>query len=160
MTHIYVFNIALFAACGYAFWCGGSPERLTAAVFLIAAAASYARPDGALDRVQLSLLAIDVATLAGLVVIALMSNRFWPLYVSALQLLTLAIHGVKAYEPDLPYWMYVSANGKLAYPTLILLTIGVLRHRERVARSGVDRAWSSAISRNCLPEHRGLTLKL
>ncbi len=160
MTHILVFNLVLIIACAYALWVGGAPERATALVFVGAAAASYAVPYSGFHIVEAPLFLIDLLTLLALVLIALAANRFWPLYVAAIQLLTVAVHAVKAYQPALAFWMYGGAIGKMAYPTLILLTIGVLRHRERVARFGADRAWSSAISRNCLPEHRGSPLKL
>ena len=91
---------------------------------------------------QAVLLAIDIVTLLALVAIALTANRYWPLYVAALQLLTIAIHGVKAYDAQLPQWMYISANGKLAYPTLILLVAGVVRHRKRLGEWGRDPDWS------------------
>lgn len=142
MIHIYVFNICLVLACAYAFWRGGGPERSTAAIFLIAATATFWRPDALRDDVQAVLLAIDIVTLLSLVAIALTANRYWPLYVAALQLLTIAIHGVKAYDDQLPQWMYISANGKLAYPTLILLAIGAMRHHHRILRHGSDRGWS------------------
>ncbi len=142
MTHILVFNALLLAACVYALVVGGAPERATAATFLVAAVASYLAPYRHFHSVEPALLAIDAMTLVALVVIAARANRFWPLYVSALQLLTLAIHGVKAYQPEFVYWMYGAASGKIAYPMLLLLALGVLRHRRRLIAVGSDPDWS------------------
>ncbi|HVF92932.1 MAG TPA: hypothetical protein VM900_01315 [Sphingomonas sp.] len=142
MTHIIVFNLLLVAACGYAFVAGGAPERLTAAVFLVAAAATYVAPYRQFREWEIALFAIDVATLVALAAIAARADRFWPLYVSALQLLTLGIHGVKAYQPALVHWMYGGASGKIAYPMLALLAVGVLRHRRRLTQHGSDPDWS------------------
>ena len=86
--------------------------------------------------------AIDLVTLVALAAIAARADRFWPLYVSALQLLTLGIHGVKAYQPALVHWMYGGASGKIAYPMLALLAVGVLRHRRRLTQHGSDPDWS------------------
>ena len=52
----------LIAACGYALIAGGAPERWTAAVFLVAAFASYVRavPKRFRHEVEVALFAIDV----------------------------------------------------------------------------------------------------
>lgn len=145
MTHVILFNLLLFAACGYAFWAGGAPERWTAAVFVFGATATAFLPFQqrlSYHAVFLPLLAVDAAMLLGLTGIALRANRFWPLYVSALHMLTLAIHGVKAFQPSLVPWMYAGASSKIAYPMLVLLAIGALRHRDRITRLGSDRDWS------------------
>lgn len=145
MTHVVLFNIVLAAACVYAFVAGGAPERWTAAVFALGAAATFALPfehHASYHSVHVKLLAVDVLTLLGLVGIALRADRFWPLYVSALHLITIAIHGVKAFQPTLVPWMYAGASGKIAYPMLALLAIGALRHRHRLTRFGSDRDWS------------------
>lgn len=142
MTHIIVFNVALLAACLYALAAGGGPERSAAGVFVLAAAASYLAPYRHFRELEIALFAIDLVTLIALGAIALRANRFWPLYVSALQLLTLAIHGAKAYQPALVHWMYGGASGKIAYPMILLLAIGVYRHRRRIADHGGDPDWS------------------
>ncbi len=150
MTYVYLFNACLFLVCGYAFWGGGAPERATGLIFLVAAAASYTVPYSHFHVVEGPLFAVDLLTLAALTVIALTANRYWPLYIAAIQLLTVGIHAVKAYEPELVYWLYNWASAVLAYPTLILLVIGVARHRERVALLGGDRPWSSGGSRELM----------
>lgn len=146
MTHILVFNLVLLATCGYALFAGGAPERWTATVFVTGALATFAVPDfypsGPYRQVEPILLAIDAVMLCALVVVALRADRYWPLYVSALHLITLAIHGVKAVDPSLVPWMYAGASGKIAYPMLLMLAFGALRHRQRIALFGSDRDWS------------------
>ncbi len=146
MTHVILFNAILAAVCGYAFWAGGAPERWTASIFAAAAAATFVAPFyNALRpyaQVEPMLLSVDVLMLFGLVAIALRADRFWPLYVSALHLIAIAIHGVKAFQPSLVPWMYAGASGKIAYPMLILLAVGAWRHRHRLAEFGSDRDWS------------------
>lgn len=142
MTHILVFNALLIAACGYAAIAGGAPERATAAVFLVAAAATYVAPYRHFHQIEMLLFFIDLAALVALATIAARADRFWPLYVSALQLLAIGIHGVKAYQPGLVNWMYGGASGKIAYPMIALLAIGVLRHRRRLQHLGTDPDWS------------------
>lgn len=145
MIHVWLFNLFLLVVCAYAFWAGGAPERWTALLFVagvIVTSLIPFRQQHSFHSVFWLLLAVDAAMLVGLVGIALHANRFWPLYVSALHLVTLAIHGVKALQPDLVPWMYAVANGKIAYPMLVLLAVGALRHRDRLARFGSDRDWS------------------
>ncbi|MEH3158936.1 MAG: hypothetical protein PGN08_08400 [Sphingomonas taxi] len=145
MTHIILFNAVLFGACAFAFVMGGAPERWTALVFLTGAGATFLLPfehHASYHSVHGMVLAVDMAVLCGLVGIALRADRYWPLYVSALHLITIAIHGVKAFQPSLVPWMYAGASGKIAYPMLALLAIGALRHRRRLAVFGSDRDWS------------------
>ncbi len=145
MTHVMVFNIVLVAACGYAFWAGGGPERWTALLFVLGAfATSYVpfQQRHSYHAIFWTLLMVDAAMLVGLIGIALRANRFWPLYVSALHLITLGIHGVKAFQPGLVPWMYAGASSKIAYPMLVLLAVGALRHRHRLAQFGADRDWA------------------
>jgi hypothetical protein len=141
MTHILIFNFVLLGVCAFALVAGGGPERATAMVFLTAACSSYLVLQNDALHFEPKLVAIDLVALASLTAIALCANRFWPMYVSALQLITVAVHGVKVYDPSLATWMWMAAAGKLAYPTLVLLVIGVARHRERAERFGVDRSW-------------------
>lgn len=153
MTHVMLFNAVLVLACGYAFWVGGAPERWTAIVFAGAAAATFIAPIyntvHPFSRVEPMLLAVDLVMLGALIAIALRADRFWPLYVSALHLITIAVHGVKAFQPSLVPWMYAGASSKIAYPMLALLAIGALRHRHRLARFGSDRDWSPLHTPEC-----------
>ncbi|MBI0473985.1 hypothetical protein D9601_01220 [Sphingomonas sp. MA1305] len=146
MTHVIVFNLTLLLTCAIAFYAGGAPERWTALVFILGAAATFVAPfSDALrpfGRLEPMLLLVDVAMLGGLVGIALRADRYWPLYVTALHFLAIAIHGVKAIQPTLVPWMYAGASGKIAYPMLLLLAVGAVRHRRRVARFGSDPDWS------------------
>ena len=145
MTHIVLFNVVLLGACAFAFALGGAPERWTAIVFLIGALATFLLPfehHASYHSVHVMVLAIDVAVLVGLVGIALRADRYWPLYVSALHIIVIAIHGVKAIQPSLVPWMYAGASGKIAYPMLVLLAIGALRHHQRKTLFGSDPDWS------------------
>ncbi|MCU6454785.1 hypothetical protein LPN01_11925 [Sphingomonas sp. A2-49] len=146
MIHIALFNVVLALVCGYAVRVGGAPERWTAFLFVTAAVATYLAPFyNALRpfaQMEPMLLSVDLLMLLGLMGIAVRADRYWPLYVSALHLITIAIHGVKAFQPTLVPWMYAGASSKIAYPMLALLAIGAWRHRHRLARFGSDRDWS------------------
>ncbi|MDQ1158699.1 hypothetical protein QE385_003026 [Sphingomonas sp. SORGH_AS 950] len=145
MTHVYVFNFLQGLVCLYALTLGGWPERTTAVILLCASVATVVLPfdpSTSFHRVEALELGIDLALMMGLTGVALLANRFWPLWLAAFHLLAVGIHGVKGFDPALMPWMYAAAGGKLAYPMLVLLGMGVLRHRIRLARYGTDPDWT------------------
>lgn len=140
-VHVLIFFAAQFAASGYAFARGGAPERWVAVLLVVAAlidAALPFKPDRSFHRVEWGALAIDVALLAALSWVALFANRYWPMWVAAIQLDTVAIHGVRAYDPALRAPVYEALAGWAAYPILAALVIATLRHRARAP----EPAWS------------------
>lgn len=145
MTHIVVFYVVQLAACWFALRSGGLPERLTSAALLAAAVGGSAATIWSPYRFQTvdpTLLALDLALLLVLMGVAAAANRFWPIWLSALHLITVTVHGVKAFQPDLVPWMYAAALGKMAYPMMALLAIGTERHRRRRSLYGSDPDWS------------------
>ena len=63
------------------------------------------------------------------------------LYIAACQFLTVAVHGSRALAAA--DTLTPAATGELTYPALILLVIGVYRHRARVRRWGGEASWSA-----------------
>ena len=76
--------------------------------------------------------------------IALRANRYWPIGMAAMQVLqvvgTLLMLADRQMVPLL-YWI---SNVVWAYPMLILLALGTVRHRNRVKRLGPEPSWSSS----------------
>ncbi|MEO5971859.1 MAG: hypothetical protein ABIP91_00635, partial [Sphingomicrobium sp.] len=64
-------------------------------------------------------------------------ERFWPLWISGLQLTTSLAHIFKAVDTDLFPIAYAAAGRFWAYPILIILAVGTWRRqaRERRART-------------------------
>src|SRR6185295_17125154 len=99
-----IFNALLIGACGYALWRGRTDERLTAIVCIIATMASIAFVAPATMRyasLEVGVLIVDIFTLAAFTFVALRSDRFWPLWISGLQLTTSIAHFLKAVDPDM-----------------------------------------------------------
>lgn len=141
--NVVAFNLVLLLVCGYALWAGGAPERITALAFTAAAGLTYAfMYDYGFGSISVRYLALDLAVLTIVGGMALWADRFWPMWAAATQLVIVAVHGAKAYRPELLPLVYYGATAKLAYPMILLLGIGTLRHRERLARWGEDHAWS------------------
>lgn len=130
MLRIILFDLLLFGACGYAMLRGRQDERLVAAVCIVANFASYAF----LGPIRLSylgvesgVLIVDLVALGAFTYVALRSDRFWPLWVSGLQLTTSIGHLLKAIDPGLVPFAYAAALRSWSYPILIILAIGTWR---------------------------------
>jgi len=133
-----ILYLALLAlSCGYAFYRGGRYERLVAAVCILGTVATVA-VNSTFNRlyshVEAGALAVDLAVLTAFVVVALQSDRFWPLWVAGLQLTTSVAHFLKALDPHLIPQAYGLAVRFWSYPILIILAVGSWRaHRRMMA---------------------------
>lgn len=138
--------IALLAATVlYAFKAGGRPERWAACMFVIAGSLTLAVHSPWPVRyvgLETSVLIVDVGLLAGLLGIALVADRFWPLAMASLQTMTVAAHVAKALDLRLGAGAYQQALVIWSYATLPLLVLAVWRHRRRAAQGKGERDWS------------------
>ncbi|HVF83404.1 MAG TPA: hypothetical protein VM913_04445 [Sphingomicrobium sp.] len=84
-------------------------------------------------QVETFVAAIDIAVLLSFVAIALRSVRFWPLWVSGLQLTTVMAHVLRLLRPDLVDLAYAAAMRFWSYPILLILVVAALRSRNHPA---------------------------
>lgn len=134
MVRILIYAALLFGVCAYAFWRGRSDERWAAAVCLAASLISVALLGPVQLRysgVEVGVLIVDLLTFFAFTWIALRSQRFWPLWISGLQLTTGMGHLLKAIAPDLLPIAYAAALRLWSYPILIILLIGTWRTHQR-----------------------------
>jgi len=68
------------------------------------------------SSVQTGVMVIDLATLAAFTAVALTSDRFWPLWISGLQLTTSMGHLMKGIHSDLLPLAYAAALRFWSYP--------------------------------------------
>ena len=138
----YAYYLLLAAVCGFAFVAGRRDERAVAAVCLLASLATslwsmfYGRRFRGLET---GTLLIDLAALVIFTLVALRSERFWPLWVAGLQLTTTFGHAIKAINADLVPVAYAAASRFWVYPILLVLLVGTLRTSlgERLARARI-----------------------
>ena len=125
----------LILTCGYALYRGGRHERLVALICIVATIATIT-VNSPLNRmyanVEQGALLVDLAVLAAFVAVALVSDRFWPLWVAGLQLTTSFAHFLKAVDPHLVPLAYGAAVRFWGYPILIILFVGAWRHQRRL----------------------------
>jgi hypothetical protein len=129
-----IFDLLLFGICGYAFFKGTADARLVAAVCIIANFASFIVRGPTVtsySSVEWGVMAVDVMTFLAFTYVALRSDRFWPLWISGLQLTTSLGHLFKALESNLLPLAYAAALRFWSYPILIILAVAVWRSQNR-----------------------------
>lgn len=146
MTRVAIFVLLLGAVALLSWSRGGAPERAVASCFVlgfIATLASYTALPVRFTSVETAVALIDAAMLAALLAIAMKADRMWPMLVAGLQLDIVMVHALKAVDAGVMRSIYAIMMTVWAYPQLILLVVGVIRHRSRLRQSGHDRSWST-----------------
>ena len=126
--------LLLLAITAYALWRGRSDERIVAGACLAASVITYAVLSPRIMRysqVETGVLLVDLGVLAVFTMVALQSNRFWPLWVAGLQLTTSVAHFLKAVDADLLPHAYGAAARFWSYPILLIVAIGTWRCHHR-----------------------------
>lgn len=111
-------------ATGVAFRWGGFDERLAAALFIAGTIASKVALHFDYQSTETGLLVIDLSVLVCLIGLALRSDRFWPLWAAAFQLVAVTVHVASFTESGDFQWAYAVALIFWSYPVLIALTAG------------------------------------
>jgi hypothetical protein len=125
---------ALFGSSAFAWRWGGFDERLASIAFILATGASQIFTNRIYGNVETAVLLIDACLLAGLVVLALRSDRFWPMWAAAFQLVGTSVHFASMTETGDFAWAYAVGLIFWSYPVLIALIVGTwmeARHRQR-----------------------------
>jgi len=135
MVRLILYYVLLFGACGYALWRGRVDARIVAAAFLVgnyATVALRSHPHGGYSSLESGIFAVDIACFLAFTYAAVISDRFWPLWVSGLQLTTSFGHVLKLVDSSLLPLAYAAALRFWGYPILMILAIGVWRSRHRL----------------------------
>ena len=127
---------AVFGCCGIALRWGGIDERIASVAFLVATAASWLFTSANYDNTESIVLFIDLVLLTCLVILALRSDRFWPMWAAAFQLVGTTVHFASMTETGDYAWAYAVGLIFWSYPVLIALGVGTWlegRHRRSQA---------------------------
>lgn len=137
-----VLFLALVAlSCGTATLIGGKDGRWIAFLYLLAIVGTHyarlAEPSWRNPHVPVFL--VDTALLAGLVMVALTSRRYWPIWIAGLHLLTVASHASVWFAGAFNYRVYFVMESVWSPMKLVVLLLGVLmdQRRERDAVVGI-----------------------
>jgi len=146
-----VYYSFLLACCAYVALRGAAPEKIGAAIILVGSILStvaLTSPARRFTSVEVGVFLVDVAALLALLGLSLRAERFWPLWVTALQFIATAAHAVKFIDSNLIRAVYAIVMGLWTYPVLLIIVFGTWNHQRRLARFGVDKSWSSSSGRS------------
>ena len=121
----------LIAAAAVAFRWGGRDERIAGGAFIIATLMSWAT-DNAYSGTQMNVLIVDFGLLLGLLGLALTSDRFWPMYAAAFQLVGTVVHVASMTQSGDYAWAYAVGLIFWSYAVMATLVAGTWmegRHR-------------------------------
>ena len=151
--HVALFHALFVTATLYGLVRGGSPERIFALMSLAALILSIRvktpYPYG-FHHVEVGLFLVDLGFFLALYVLSLFSLRFWPIWMSAMQGVTVLSHAVE-FAPPPTNFGYAVLEQFLSFPMLILLIVATRRHRQRLARNGTDPSWTISFARSGPP---------
>lgn len=134
---VILFWLLLGVSCGYALWRGRKYERIAALVFISATVLSILAHSPLHVRyvgIETGDVIVDTAVLVAVVAIALVSDRFWPLWVAGLQMVDSLSHVMKAIDDNLVPHVYAAAERFWSYPILMILLVGAWRQHQRGRR--------------------------
>lgn len=124
----------------YAFGRGARDERAATLIVIVASIATvivYAPVPSAYEGVEIGVFVVDVAALAAFVGVALISSRFWPLWVAGFQLTSVMSHIMKLVHLDLIPKVYAAAERFWIYPMLLVIIVGTWRTHRRLMENKV-----------------------
>ncbi|WP_210357504.1 MULTISPECIES: hypothetical protein [Sphingomonas] len=143
--NVIAFTLLLLATVALAGWRGGQPEKIVAGMFVLAYVATMAGYSGMparFARIEPYVAAIDIAVLAGVTVVLLRADRFWPIAAFAAQGVAVLTHLIKLIDPGIVRQAYAIALAAPGWLAVLILLAGVVRHARRAAIFGRQRDWS------------------
>jgi hypothetical protein len=133
------FFSTLLATCFYAWNRGGKPERVAALLFITAAVVStmLASNDSVLfSNIEWGLFFVDILLAAFLIWLALSADRYWPMWLSALQIVSVLMHPAFGFSQNKMAMAYAIASIFWSYPMMLILILGTIRHSQRNQKVG------------------------
>ena len=148
MAHTDLFLIWFVICCALAVTKGGAAERTAALLQMTALALSrllgWLSPNN-YSAALIQIWAIDIALGLALIILAIRANRFWPLWLVALQMQSVIVHLLKVIELQLVPIGYFAVVNLTAWPMITLTAIASLRHRHRLRQYGIDPSFRRSL---------------
>jgi hypothetical protein len=138
-TILLAFYSALLLCAAYASVNGGRTGKAGSAIFILAtilsAAAVRMNPNWA--GPSLELFAVDGGCLVALFILALISNRFWPIWALGFQIVAVATHLATLFIPDVVPKSFQALLSFWAIPILWVMVAGT--HKDRQHELSIGR---------------------
>lgn len=118
------FLFCMLAVCAFAVMRGGTDERIGALALAAAAVGSPLVMSHDWGGPEVGVVLVDLALLAALIVLAMRSRAFWPMWAAGFQGCAVAVHLVAARSPTMLPAVYAETLAVWAYPVLAALAVG------------------------------------
>ena len=128
-------DILAYSAClGLVLLLGGQPERVGAVVMIIGSLATGIVAAGVLGssswtHLETGILLVDMVVLGALWLVALSSNRFWPYWVTAWQLIAVLVHLQMVFFANIMPNAYSYTSRYLAFPMVLMMLFASVNFR-------------------------------
>jgi hypothetical protein len=145
MSRIDFFFSLLTVVCIYSAVWGGQPEKRAVVIFVVGIALSIIADDlsdNGFAQLEIGVFMADLLVLFAFSMLALSAERYWTLWICAMQVVQVLSHIPKMIIPELLPQAYYIVIAFWIYPMLLTLAIGTYRHRQRLRQFGVDKSWS------------------
>lgn len=152
MLRIIFFNILYVGTSGVALAKGGWPERIGALVLIADFQLSHLMIKPLAFRysgVEWPMFAVDMAAFLSLYALSVISTRYWPIWMAALQGCVMLSHLI-GLRPDIIPAAYGNFVVIWSYLLLVILFAATARHRARLSRYHCDPAWRWQLPENYL----------
>ncbi|GAA4773334.1 hypothetical protein GCM10023219_20710 [Stakelama sediminis] len=138
----------LILCLAYSYLRGGTAEKAGATIAWVATAATFAVQSGVATlylRIEWGVVTVDLLTLLAFIWLALSTDRYWTMWVAALQLLIVAFHAGRVVKPEMMPWAYAILLFLWSWLVLVLILIGTWRHQARIRKWGADPSWNDSL---------------
>lgn len=122
---------------------GGAPERWVALILLLTALGdlAFVLTAGQLVSRDIRILVLDCALAIAITIIALHAERYWPMLIAAFLIVGAELQIGVWLAPVHEQQVFKVAHAASAYPVLLTLLVGTLRHWWRTRRCP-ERDWT------------------
>jgi hypothetical protein len=138
-----LFFVTLLLAClAYALLRGGWPERSGVLMLVVASALTFAAGSPLQQRfasVETGVLIVDVGLLIAFLTLALTTDRYWPLWTTALQLLVVLAHLARWADPHMFRVGYGFIMAVWSYLQLLVMALGIRAYHRARLKSAAAR---------------------
>jgi hypothetical protein len=124
-----IWAVCMLAVCAFTFWRGGAPERIASSLLIVGSvAAGIVQNRHDFSQTQWGDLVVDVAFLAILLWLALRTDRHWPMFAAAFQLISVITYVARMVDSRVGALAPYQAVVIWSYMILGAISVGTILH--------------------------------